>query len=224
MVGDVAVGHGVQHVAGDLRPLVRHLVRVDQRRARRHRRHHVEHSGQLLVVDGDPLDRLLGGILVLRRDSRHHLARVAHAVDGERGLVLLEEAVAAGAVLPGDDGAHARHLCRGRYLEVRDARVRDTGAQCLAHQHAAEADVDTVHGAAAHLGHRIGSHHRLADHDRLGHAVSDPRYARLTAVCSTTRIAIPAVFIVRMPSKRPSGIIAASPARSSARSARANSR
>ncbi len=95
VVRDVAVGHGVQHEAGDLRALVRHLVRMDQRCPRRHRLHHVEHAGQLLVVDDNPLDRLLRGVLVLRRDRRHHLARVAHAVDGQRRLVLLEEAVAA---------------------------------------------------------------------------------------------------------------------------------
>ena len=72
VVRDIAVGHGVQHEAGHVRALVGHLIRVDQWCPRRDRFHHVEHAGQLLVVDDDPLDRLLGGVLVLRRHGRHH--------------------------------------------------------------------------------------------------------------------------------------------------------
>ncbi len=172
VVGDVAVGQGIQHEARDLGALVRHLVRMDQRRPRGHRLHHVEDARQLVVVDGDPVDRLLGGVLVLRGHRGHDLARVAHAVDGQRRLVLLEEAVPARAVLPGDDGPHAGHRGRGRRVHVEDARVRDARAERLADEHAGEADVDTERRAAADLGRGVRSHHRRADDGRVRHAIS----------------------------------------------------
>ena len=99
-----------------------------------------------------------GTFVVGGRNRKTRLAVMdAAAVDSQRRLVLLEEAVATRAVVPGDDCSDARHLRRRRRVEVDDARVRDAGAQRLADEHAGEADVDAECRAAAGFRCRVGS-------------------------------------------------------------------
>ncbi len=99
----------------------------------------VEHEGQLLVVDLDELERLLGDVPVDRRYRGDRLAHKAHRVvehvpemrgDILRGVVVLPSSGdGAGSVdelmrLVGDDRPDAGQRLRLRHVDAPDARVR----------------------------------------------------------------------------------------------------
>ena len=162
-------------IAGRLRP--------ELRRAGRHRRTHINGCGKLLVLDHDPLGRILCCEQGLRHYERHGLAHMHHALARERRPERYMERLAALAgkrraarhvadagllhVRGSEYREHARRSARGLDIELADARVRMRRAHEHADALAGEGSV--VHEAPAPAQERLVLDARLPLRMR-GHA------------------------------------------------------
>ena len=120
---------------------------------RRERRRRIQVGGQLLVLDPNPRQRPVRGVLVHRRHRRHAVADVAHPLHAQRILVGRpgNDAVADRHVPARDDGAHALERQRPGGVDGDDAGVRVDAPQDLAVQHAREREIVGVGGLAGRL-------------------------------------------------------------------------
>ena len=123
---------------------------------------------QLVVLRADRLHGLVGDMRIAGQDHRHRLADMAHLVDRQDRLIVKRRAVIGLRnelldVGSGDHPMHARHGARRRGVEAADAAVRHGGAEHLAVQHAGQAQMMGVVGAAGHLGAHFKPRDRLAD-------------------------------------------------------------
>ena len=117
----------------------------------------VEDRRQLLVVDQDELCGLVGDMGVARQHDGDRLADIAHLADRQDRLVVegrpeigIGDQLA--DVLGGVDAVDARHVeCRA-CVDPGDPSMRDRAAHDLRVQHARQADIVGVFGAAGHLG------------------------------------------------------------------------
>ena len=146
---------GLGHVAR-ARRCAHHHVGADplvQRRRVGSRLASVDQRGERLVIHGDGIEGVACGVAVVSDDDRHGLARVAHAVQGEHGMLgygSLAHALAsysADVPHPADEvGARqdcqdARHRSRGRRVDGAYARVGVGAAQHRRMHHAVELQV-----------------------------------------------------------------------------------
>ncbi len=129
----------------------------------------IDHRRQLLVVDLDQLERVLGDIAALGGDDRDRLADVAHAV--ERHAALLDRRIGETGQGPGDlgdvgaghDQGHARQRLCPADIDRLDARVRVRAAQCCRVQHVRQHDVVDVAALAGQEARVLDPLHALAD-------------------------------------------------------------
>ncbi len=106
---------------------------------------------------------MLGG------DDRDRLPEVAHALEGEHGLVGELEAVAllAGHVLVREHRVDAGHSGRTGRVDRGDERVRVRAANGVAPQHPRRVEVAGVGELAGHLGNGVDAADGLADAPEL---------------------------------------------------------
>jgi hypothetical protein len=135
---------------------------------RGHRLDLVVDRRQLLVFGDDLLHGLLGDMRIGREHDRDRLAHEAHLVDREDRLVVECRPIIGmrddGAdVVRGDDAEDARDLLRRAGVDRLDAAMRDGAAEDLAIQHAGQAQIVGVFGAARDLVARLQARQRTAD-------------------------------------------------------------
>jgi hypothetical protein len=133
------VGAGTREVEQEA--AVGALVAVHERRALGERCLHVDDRRQLVVLDGDGLERVGGRVAVAGHDHRDAVTDVAHLVGGERRVDRRDHvrgdrpgaghrrAHDVGEVGPAVGGDDARHLERGRHVDRQDPRVGHGAAQ-----------------------------------------------------------------------------------------------
>ncbi len=145
-----------------------------------------EDGGKFRVLDVDEPERGERRLLVLGRYPGDAVPDIAHAVDGERRLILGdgEDAEAAVGLAAGDDGADAGERRGARRIDAGDAAVGDRAPEDLPDEHSRELEIIRVDRLAAHLPARIHERHRAADHlralvvevrvewARIGHLIS----------------------------------------------------
>ena len=146
------------------------VVRVPVRHARRvglQRLLDVEHRGQLLEVELDPVDRLQRGLLGLGHDRGDLLAAIAHPLLGQDLLLVrldpdqAEDRVdVLRDVLRRQRAHEAGHLLGLGEVDPADPRVHERVADHLQVQHAGVADVVDVLGRAGHVAHAVAAHRR----------------------------------------------------------------
>ena len=147
--------------------LVPEVVRVPVRHARRvglQRLLDVEDRGQLLEVELDPLDRLVGRLLALGHDRGDRLAAVADALGGEHLLLVrldpdqAEDRVDVLGDVRGGQRAHeAGDLLGLAEVDPLDARVHERVADHLEMEHPGVADVVDVLGRAGDVAHAVAA-------------------------------------------------------------------
>jgi hypothetical protein len=120
---------------------------------------------QLVVGDADPLRCAAGLLRMLGGDDRDRLAEVAHAVEGEHGLVGELEPVALlpGHVLVRQHRVHTGHRQRPGTVELQDSRVRVRAAERVAPEHARRVEVARVRELAGRLRDRVDALRAQAD-------------------------------------------------------------
>ena len=126
---------------------------------------HVHHGGQLVVLHGDRLEGVSGGVAVPGDDDRDAVADVADLVGGQRGVHRRHHVGGdrpgarhgrahhvgqVGAAVGGDD---AGHLERGRHVDRDDRGVRHRAAQ---HRHVQQAGQGDVVGPVGLAGDELG--------------------------------------------------------------------
>ena len=133
-------------------------------------------QGLDLVIDGrqfvvfrfDELHGLLGDVRIGREHHRHRLADEPHLVDRDDRLIVEGRAVIGRRndrpdILAGHDAHHTRERRRRPGVDRADAAVRDGRAEHLAEEHAGQAQVVGIFGAARHLGARLQARDGTAD-------------------------------------------------------------
>jgi hypothetical protein len=159
VMADVAVGNGTR---------IRQITKMpghakflmEQRRIR----------GQGLVQRGDgreflELDlqeghRRLGLPLAARDDGRDRLARIAHAIDRQDGLILIgrsKKSIIPREVIGREDGPHARRRHGGSRIDALETGMRQRTAPQFGMHHTWQADVGDKHRASGDLLHSIGA-------------------------------------------------------------------
>ncbi len=146
-------------------------------------------GGQRLVLHFDQTQRLGGRLFVLRHDCRHRIADVAHALGGQRMLVLRHrhDAEGHGEILARQHQVHARMRPGAFDVDRLDQRVRMRRAQQLHVQHARQLQVVGVAQLPGHLGAPVDAAARMADDIeflRGAHALA-LRSLMARAACST---------------------------------------
>ncbi len=118
------------------------------------------------VLDVDEIERPERGLLVAGDHRGDRVAHVAHALGGERVLVLRhrQNPEGDGEILAGEHEVHARARLRARHVDRFDRRMRMRRAQQLAMQHARQHHVVGEARQARHLGAAVHAAPRLADH------------------------------------------------------------
>jgi hypothetical protein len=85
---------------------------------------HVQDGGHLLIFDLDKVARLLGDVLIVRRDCSHPLAGVADPITGEGRHVAQTTAIKVTCgVGTRDNGVDARKLESRFSIDTYDSRV-----------------------------------------------------------------------------------------------------
>jgi len=143
-----------------------------------HRRDLVVYRRQFVVFGRDQLHRVLGDMRIGGEHHRDRLADVVHLVERQDRLIV-EGGTVIGLgndlvdVFAGDDAVHAVERTRRRGVDAADAAVRHGRAEHLAVQHAGQAQVMRIFGAAGDLGARFEPRQLSADFTH-GRAYSAP--------------------------------------------------
>ncbi len=161
---DVAVAELVAQVGVIRRPPL-----VHQRRARPHRRHRIEHGGQLCVLDLDEVERCLRDGRALGRHRGDLVAHTADLVRLQRDLVLGEAERVLLDLDAGEHGQHAGQRRRPCRVDPHDPRVGVPGSQDLAVDQPRQRQVVQVARAAGDLVGPVALGHVLADDGQRGH-------------------------------------------------------
>lgn len=173
-VGDHQVGLGertvdVAEVEGPLVGEVRAVCLVEDRRVGGERLDRVDQRWQLVELDVDLVDTVLGGVPRLGDDGDDRLTDVPDLVHGQRvlrdgGGPEVHARVHLGlAVLARDHRDDAGHLQRPRDVDRADVGVRHGAAQDGRVQHAGELQVGDVAATADQQARVLGSAEVLAD-------------------------------------------------------------
>ena len=135
-----------------------HVARiVDQRRAGPRRLDRVEDGRELVVLDLDQPERLLGRLAVLGRHRGHLLADEADLVAGQDGHVAHRAADAVRRQVPArQHRVHARQRAGAAGVDRHDPRVRQRAPQDPGPQHARADDVGGVLRGHARLSTKLG--------------------------------------------------------------------
>ena len=145
--------------------LVGALVAVHQGRALLEGLLHVDHGGQLVVLDHDRLERVRGGVAVPGDDDGHAVAGVLDLVDRQRGVHRRDHVGRdrpgaghrgphhVGEVAPAVGGDDAGHLQGRRHVDREDLGVRHRAAQ---HGHVQQARQGDVVGPVGLAGQEFG--------------------------------------------------------------------
>ena len=112
-----------------------------------------------LVLDAHCSARTAGLLRLLRRDYRHRLAEVAHAIAGEHRLVSEVEPVGllSGDVLVRENRMHTRHADRFGRIDPDDSRVGVRAADSVAPEHSRGLEIARVGELAGDLRHGVGA-------------------------------------------------------------------
>ena len=143
------VGGGGQRVR---EALITHHLRVNERRRKLHGLQRIKYGLQLLVLDVDEIDGLVGYLLRGSRHRGHLFAREADDVIREDGHVPDTASDAPAPQLsPGDDGLDTLQLLRPARIDSLDSSVGNRAPQDLAPQHPRQGHVTGVSRPAGDL-------------------------------------------------------------------------
>ena len=140
----------------------------------------------------DAAQRLLRGSVIDRGDGGDRLAAIAHPVARQRVLAPRDRQHAKSlvAIGAGDDGLHARQLCRLRYIHFENLGVRIGAAKNSPGQHSRRDEIGGVFGAAGDFLRAVDHRHIVADvmsrHD-LVHGET-PAACSAAACCTASMI------------------------------------
>ena len=162
---DIGIGLPLQML--EIGKGTRRLEHVVHDRRRGHRLDLVEHGRQLVIL-GD--DRLCGSLRHVRVGREHHrdrLADIVHLAGGKDRLVVEGRAVERvrhhlAHVVDADHAVDAGERARRARVERADAPVGDRAAEDFSVEHAGQADVVYVFGAAGYLGRAFQARHRAS--------------------------------------------------------------
>jgi hypothetical protein len=115
---------------------------------------------QLLEVDLQPGHRRIGLPLAASDDGRDRLARIAHALHRQDGLILIgwsEKTIISREVVGGEDGQHAWRRCGGGCNDALEAGIGQRTAPQFSMHHPWQADVGDKHRASGDLPNSIGA-------------------------------------------------------------------
>ena len=146
------------------------------------------HGRQLLELDVDQLERLVGDPLVGGGDRGDGIADVADLLTRQRLLVLADgkDAELDRQVIPGEDGQHARVRPSARDIHVQDASMRVRTPQESPVDHPRQRQVVGELGLAADLGKRVGLDQRLADDRQFARRLRHPAVIPSREAASST--------------------------------------
>ncbi len=138
---------------------------MNDRRSRRKRRRSIRDGVQILVLDVDQRQRLLGDLDAVGRDRRDLVAQAPHLVALERHVVLGEDAERplVRHVGGGQHRVHAGQRPGPARVDAHDARMHARRAQDLRVELAGEIQIVQVARLAARLVGRVELRDALAD-------------------------------------------------------------
>jgi hypothetical protein len=145
-------------------------MRVEQKRARLHRRFDVGDHRQRFVLDFDQPRGFFCDLRLGSGDDRYRLAGIPNAV-ASQGRLIPHGARHhyPGQILAGDDRAHTWQRLGPACVDAHDVGVGMRTAQHRAVQHAGHAEVHPIHVLARHFGAGIQPGHGLTDDPLLVH-------------------------------------------------------
>ena len=159
---------------------------------RRHRFGRRVIGRQFAHLQLDTPQRFLRRRIVDRGDGSDRLAAIAHPIARQRVLAARDRQHAKSlvAVGAGDDGFHARQLCRLRDVDFKNFGVRIRAAKNPSRQHSRRNEIGGVFGAAGNFLRAIDHRHVVADvmrrHDLI-HGET-PAACSATACCTASMI------------------------------------
>ena len=180
-----------QHVALE----ILRLAVVNGDGVRRHRFGRRVIGRQLAHFQLDAPQRFLRRRIVDRRNGGDRLAAIAHPIARQRMLAARDRQHAKSlvAIGAGDDGFHARQLCRLRNIHLEDFGVRIGAAENSSRQHPRRNEIGGVLGAAGHFFRAVDHRHVVADvmrrHDLVHFSFSAPLTAKLRRHAARRRAA-----------------------------------